>query len=90
MSKVQGIGTKIIKAIQYALPLNVMVMLALIVAYCAALVGGVSFYIATPLFLWLSMCWLMRRDYVKNILWTACVMAFIVVVFRILFSVVFP
>ena len=90
LSKVQGISTKFIKAIQYALPLNVVIMLALIIAYCVALVEGVSFYIATPAFLYFSMCYLTRKDYLKNILWTACVMAFIVLVFRMLFSVVFP
>ena len=90
LSKVKGMGEKIMKALAYALPLNVIIMLALIVAYCVALVEGVSFYIATPAFLYISMCYLMRKDYVKNILWTGIVMAFIVVVFRLLFSVVFP
>ena len=90
LSKVQGFGEKFIKAIQYAMPLNVLIMLIAIVAYCVALVEGVSFYIATPAFLYFSMCYLMRKDYVKNILWTACVMAFIILVFRMLFSVVFP
>lgn len=90
LSKVKGLGEKITKAIAYALPLNVVIMLALIVAYCVALVEGVSFYIATPAFLYVSMCYLMRKDYLKNILWTGIVMAFIVLVFRVLFSVVFP
>lgn len=90
LSKIKGTGEKIMKALAYALPLNVLIMLVLIVAYCAALVEGVSFYIATPAFLYISMCYLMRKDYVKNILWTGIVMAFIVVVFRLLFSVVFP
>ena len=90
LSKIQGMGEKIIKALAYALPLNVIIMLALIVAYCVALVEGISFYIATPAFLYISMCYLTRKDYVKNILWTAIVMAFIVLVFRVLFSVVFP
>ncbi|MBR2208530.1 MAG: tripartite tricarboxylate transporter TctB family protein [Synergistaceae bacterium] len=90
LSKVQSTFEKIIKALQYAFPLNVLIMLAAIVAYCAALVEGLSFYIATPLFLYFSMCYLTRKDYVKNILWTAIVMAFIVLVFRVLFSVVFP
>lgn len=90
LSKVKSTWEKITKAIAYALPLNVVIMLALIVAYCAALVMGVSFYIATPAFLYVSMCYLTRKDYVKNILWTGIVMAFIVVVFRMLFSVVFP
>ena len=90
LSKVKGVGEKIMKALAYALPLNVIIMLARIVAYCVALVEGVSFYIATPAFLYISMCYLMRKDYLKNILWTGIVMAFIVLVFRMLFSVVFP
>ena len=90
LSKVKGLFTKIKMAVAYALPLNVVIMLALIVAYCVALVEGVSFYIATPAFLYISMCYLMRKDFVKNILWTGIVMAFIVLVFRVLFSVVFP
>lgn len=65
-------------------------MLLAILAYCALLLAGVSFYIATPLFLYGSMCFLTRRNYLKNILWTAVVMAFIVVVFRLLFGVIFP
>lgn len=90
LSKVKSTWEKFTKAVAYALPLNVVIMLVLIVAYCAALVMGVSFYIATPAFLYVSMCYLTRKDYVKNILWTGSVMAFIVVVFRLLFSVVFP
>ena len=90
LSKVKGLFTKIKMAVAYALPLNVVIMLVLIAAYCVALVEGVSFYIATPAFLYISMCYLMRKDFVKNILWTGIVMAFIVLVFRVLFSVVFP
>ena len=58
--------------------------------YCIALNLKVGFYIATPVFLWVSMCYLMRKDYVKNILWTALCMAFILVVFRFIFSVMLP
>ena len=90
LSRIKGFWEKFVKAIQYAMPLNVLIMLFLIIAYCAALVMDVSFYIATPLFLYLAMCYLMRKDFIKNILWTAIVMAFIVLVFRMLFSVVFP
>ena len=55
-----------------------------------ALVLGINFYISTGLFLYATMCYLLRKDFLKNILWTALVMAFIVVVFRMLFGVVFP
>lgn len=54
------------------------------------LLVGLSFYVATPLFLYGCMCYLMRKSYLKNILWTALVMAFIILVFRMLFSVIFP
>lgn len=90
LSGIAGIGNKIVKALAYAFPLNVIIMLIAIVAYCVALVEGVSFYIATSIFLYFSMCYLTRKDYLKNIIWTALVMAFIILVFRILFSVVFP
>ena len=90
LSNVKGLSNKFIKAVQYAMPLNVLIMLVLIIAYCVALLEGVSFYIATPAFLYISMCYLTRKDFLKNIIWTAIVMAFIVLVFRVLFSVVFP
>ena len=73
-----------------AIPLNVIIMIALIIAYSAALLVGVRFYIVTPAFLYISMCCLTRKDFLKNILRTLIVMAFLVLVFRILFSVVFP
>ena len=90
LSKLTGAWEKAAAAVRYALPMNVLAMLAAIVAYCAALAAGISFYVATTLFLYGSMCFLTRKHYVKNILWTALVMGFIVLVFRVLFSVVFP
>lgn len=81
---------KIIEGLRYAMPFEVVIMLLAILAYCTLLLFGVSFYITTPLFLYGCMCYLTRKHYLKNILWTAIVMAFIVVVFRMLFSVVFP
>lgn len=85
-----GKEKKIWAGLRYAMPVEVVVMLLAIFAYCVALLVGLSFYIATPLFLYGTMCYLTRKDYLKNILWTAIVMAFIVLVFRMLFSVVFP
>lgn len=81
---------KVRKALAYVLPPNVLVTIGMILVYCILLYFKVSFYVATPLFLYGAMCFLTKKDYVKNILWTAIVMAFIVLVFRLLFSVVFP
>lgn|GEM_PF-388086 len=78
------------KGLAYAFPRPALVMLLAIVAYCVSLLLNASFYIVTPLFLWGSMCYLMRKDYVKNILWTALCMAFIFLVFRMLFGVILP
>ena len=74
----------------YVFPKTVVVMIAAILVYCVALMFHISFYIATPIFLWGSMSYLMRDNYVKNILWTAILIAFIIVVFQILFGVVMP
>jgi archaellum biogenesis protein FlaJ (TadC family) len=90
LSAVSDRMEKIKQGLAYAFPVDVLVMLALVLVYCVLLFVGLSFYIATPLFLYAGMCYLMKKDYVKNILWTALVMVFIVLVFRMLFGVVFP
>ena len=83
-------GEVLKKTLGYMFQKDVLVEMVLILAYCIALNFGLGFYIATPVFLWVSMCYLMRKDYVKNILWTALCMAFIVIVFRFIFSVMLP
>ena len=94
LSGLSSVAEKIKKGLQFAFPLDTLVVLGGILIYCLLLFLGVSFYIATPLFLYGCMCYLMRDNLVKNllwnILWTAVVMAFIILVFRMLFSVVFP
>lgn len=90
LSGLKDMKEKVRKGLAYAFPLSVVVMLAAIFAYCAALYFHLSFYIATPLFLYGSMCYLSKKGFLKNIIWTAIVMAFIILVFRMLFGVVFP
>jgi hypothetical protein len=36
------------------------------------------------------MCYLTRRDFLKNILWTALCMGFIALIFKALFQVILP
>lgn len=81
---------KIIKSFTYMFPKDVLVMMFLIIFYCVALLFNIGFYIVTPVFLWLSMCYLMRKHFVKNILWTALSLLFIFVVFSFAFKVVLP
>lgn len=69
---------------------DVVVMILLVLAYCVALFLDLGFMAATPVFLWAGMSYLSRKNYVKNIIWTALCMLFIYLVFRVLFSVVLP
>lgn len=69
---------------------DILVMLGLIALYCLALYLNAGFMIATPVFLWVSMTYLSRGNYLKNILWTAICMVFIFLVFKVLFAVVLP
>lgn len=77
-------------ALRYAFPQAVLVALAAIAAYCALLFVGAGFFAATPLFLFALMCYLTRANYASNLLYTALVMAFVVLVFRVLLGVVLP
>lgn len=84
------LNKKIIKTFEYAVPKDVLVILVLIALYCMALYMGFGFIPVTSGFLWLAMCYLMKKSYAKNILWTLCCMVFIIVVFKYLFKVVLP
>jgi len=90
LSGIKSMKEKVWKGLQNTFPKEIVVMLGAIVIYCVLLLLGVSFYIVTPLFLYGTMCYLMRKGYFRNIVWTAIIMAFTVVVFRLLFNVVFP
>jgi hypothetical protein len=84
------IGEVIKAALSYLFAQDVLVMIVLVLVYCITLYMGLGFMIVTPLFLWISMSYLSRGNYVKNILWTALCMLFIYLVFKMLFSVVLP
>lgn len=72
------------------IPLNALVIFAMIIIYCAAIIYGVNFYAATSVFIYASMCYLARKDYLKNIIWTGLIMAFIVLGLRFLLSILLP
>lgn len=77
-------------SLRFALPDGVLLMLGMIAAYCALLYAGAGFYAATPLFLYAAMCALTKGNYIKNLIWTAAVMAAVTLIFRLLLGVVFP
>lgn len=76
--------------VKHLFSLDVLVMLVMIIAYCVLLANGIPFIISSPIFLWASMTYLERGNFVKNILFTAIVMAFVILVFKVGFHVVLP
>ncbi len=91
-SEIKGMSfkEKTSAVVRHLFIMDVVVMLLLIVAYCLLLYFGIPFVISSPIFLWASMSYLRRTGYVKNILFTAVVMAFVIVVFHVAFGVVLP
>lgn len=90
LSGIKSIAQSVRGAFAYILSKDVVVMIGIVVLYSFALLVGLGFYIATPLFLWGSMCYLLRKDYLKNLLWMAICMLFIFLVFTVAFNVVLP
>lgn len=86
----RSFGDMVKHTLAYMFPVDVVVIFVLIILYCVALQMGVGFEISTSVFLWVGMSYLMRTGYLKNILWTALCMAFILLVFSFAFSVVLP
>lgn len=84
------LGEKIKKSMAYIFQKDVLVMMGLILLYSIALRFNIGFYIVTPIFLWLSMSYLMRKNLLRNVLWTALSLLFIFVVFSFAFRVVLP
>ncbi|SCZ79306.1 tripartite tricarboxylate transporter TctB family protein [Acidaminobacter hydrogenoformans] len=86
----QPTGEKVKRSLSYIFQKDVLVMMGLILLYSIALRYKLGFYFVTPVFLWLSMSYLMRKNLVKNILWTALSLLFIFMVFSFAFRVVLP
>jgi hypothetical protein len=83
-------GEKIKKSLSYIFQIDVLVIMGLILLYSISLKYDLGFYVVTPIFLWLSMSYLMRKHLLKNVLWTALSLLFIFVVFSFAFRVVLP
>ncbi|MGN1349637.1 MAG: tripartite tricarboxylate transporter TctB family protein [Anaerovoracaceae bacterium] len=81
---------KLLAVIRHLFSFDVMVMTAMILAYCIALGLGAPFIAASPVFLWASMSFLGRGNLVKNLIYTLIVMVFVILVFKVGFSVVLP
>lgn len=91
-SETQGkpLTEKLRLTLNYIFQIDVLIMMGLILLYSAALRYRLGFYVVTPVFLWLSMSYLMRKNLVQNILWTGLSLMFIYIVFSFAFKVVLP
>jgi hypothetical protein len=81
---------RIVAAIRYLLPRDVLFMIVLVILYCVALGLGAGFAISTTVFLLASMMFYIRNKLLKNVVYTAVIMVAVIVVFKMVFSVVLP
>lgn len=99
------VGEVVKNTLHTMFPIDVVVTMVMILLYCIALYAGLGFYPSTCIFLWFAMTWFMRKQYraangfdgkafvkvaLKNVLWTAVCVLFILIVFTYLFKVVLP
>lgn len=77
-------------AVQYIFPKDIVVMFVFTSIYCLLLISGFGFEISTILFLIASMTYLMGGQIVKNVIYTAILMVFILIVFQTVFKVILP
>jgi hypothetical protein len=91
-SEISGLPFKsqAVAIVKHLFSLDVLIMLLIIVAYCVLMAFGVPFVVASPVFLWCAMTYLERSNYLKNIIFTVIVMAFVLLVFKVGFGVVLP
>ena len=69
---------------------DVTVMILLLLLYSIALFLGAGFTVATSIYLWLAMSYLTKKNYLRNVLYTALLMAFVLLVFKVLFHIILP
>lgn len=90
LNGIPAVSEKLNAVREYLFSNNVLVALLAIFVYCVLLSFHVPFYIDTGLFLWGLMMYLSRGKAVRNLIATLLCLAFIAVVFGLLFKVVMP
>lgn len=83
-------GEKLSVTLKYLFPKDSLVFLLMSIAFYLTLEFGVSFMIASPIFLLISMCYLIPHSFVKNLIYTVVSCAAIYVIFTMLFKVSLP
>lgn len=81
---------KFLATVKYLFPINSLVFLFMSIGFYIVITLGVPFLIAATAFLMLSMCYLIPHAFLKNLVYTAVIMAAIYVIFALLFQVSLP
>ncbi len=81
---------KVKSAVNHAFTKDILIIFFMLVCYCIMLLLNLGFNISTTIFLFVSMCYLMGGKYVKNIIFTVVIMAFILILFKTIFQVILP
>ena len=83
-------GVKVKESFKYVFTKDIIVVFLLMLTYCVVLFMGLGFEISTTIFLFVAMSYLMGKQYMKSLLYTAVSMAFILLVFKTIFKVILP
>ena len=86
----KSLGEKIKNGVRSLLPTDTLIMVVFVFVYLAALELGLGFVISSTAFLFISMCYLIPKKMVKNVIYTAVIMVAIYAIFKILFQVYLP
>lgn len=81
---------KVKSAISFIFTRDIIMVFLMLLGYCTMLILGLGFEISTTLFLILSMTYLMGGQILKNGIYTAISMGFILIVFKTIFQVILP
>lgn len=76
--------------VKYVFTKDILVVLLMLIGYCLLLVLGIGFELATPIFLFISMSYLMNGKYLQSLIFTVVVMVFILIIFNTIFQVILP
>ena len=85
-----SMNEKIAATLKYLFPINSLVFLFMSIGLFFAISLGVPFMVACTVFLLVSMCFLIPKAFVKNLMYTAIIMVTIYVIFAVLFKVTLP
>ena len=84
------LGQKVRETLQYLFPTRSTVFIAISILYYVLLVLGVPFLVASALFLMGTMCYLIRKSVLKNLLYTAVLLGAIYLIFTMVFKITLP